>query len=255
MVVGSCAPESGAGGPMSTLQTDRAREFRERSYFVVPAFVDTAELTELRSACDLVLERVRAESSTKGHTSPSVSVLTNIGYFEVEPRALQRLTAFVASARVCAQLEGLAYADEPRTPRLKKAEYYHEQTEHDWDGDWHRDSQFVEYAPERERALVLGTTWVHVRVALAHDDRLEIVAGSHRRWDTDEELGIRKGAQRTSAKMPGASRIALRAGDACVFHAWSIHRATYQRTPLRRTLDALYAFGRLEPARYPGFGE
>jgi ectoine hydroxylase-related dioxygenase (phytanoyl-CoA dioxygenase family) len=228
---------------MSSIQSDRVQLFREHSYFVVPGFLETTELAELRHACDVVLERVRAEWSPKGHTSPSVSLFADTSYFAAEPCALERLMKFVASARVCALLEGLAYGDEESTPRLKKADYYHEQTRHDWDGDWHRDSQFTEYDPEKERALVLGTTSVHLRVALEHDDRLELVEGSHRRWDTDEELRVRKGAQRASAGMPKAIRIALRAGDACVFHAWAIHRATYQRAPLRRTLDSLYAFG------------
>jgi ectoine hydroxylase-related dioxygenase (phytanoyl-CoA dioxygenase family) len=220
------------------------RSFGERGYFVVRSFLGGAELDELRRGCDGLLDRVRAESSAKGHTSPSVSLLACAEHFAAEPAALERLLAFVSSARVCALLDGLAYADEVSSPRLKKADYYHEQTQHDWDGDWHRDTQFVEYDLERERALVLTTTSVHVRVAFEPDDRLELVEGSHRRWDSAEELGIRKGAARTSAAMPNATRVALRAGDACVFHAWSIHRATYRSTPIRRTLDALYAFGR-----------
>lgn len=240
---------------MSSFSSDRVQIFREHGYFVVPAFLGATELSELRRACDLVLERARSESNAQGHTTPSVSLLSNLDYFAEQPEALQRLTRFVASARVCALLSGLGYADEEHAPRLKKADYYHEQTQHDWDGDWHRDSQFKESEPDRERALVLSTTSVHLRVALERDDRLEVVPGSHRRWDTSEELRIRKGAQRTSAEMPGATRIELRAGDACVFHAWSIHRATYQRVPVRRTLDSLYGFARPKLARYPDFSE
>jgi hypothetical protein len=90
--------------------------------------------------------------------------------------------------------------------------------------------------------VYIGTTSsVHVRVAFENDDRLEIVPASHARWDTDEEFRLRKGSDRASDRMPGAERITLRAGDACLFHAWSIHRATYRRAPIRRTLDLLYA--------------
>ena len=229
---------------MSPIRNNRVQLFRERSYFVISAFLDPLELRELRRLGDGVLERTRASSSESGHTSPSVSLLADTDYFAERPAALERLMAIFASARVCELLDGLSSADEVRTPRLKRVDYFHEQTRHDWDGDWHRDSQFTEQEPLRERSLVLGTTALHFRVALEHDDRLEIVEGSHRRWDTDEELRIRKGAQRTSAAMPHATRVALRAGDACVFHAWSIHRATYQRSPIRRTLDASFVFGR-----------
>lgn len=230
---------------MSSISTDRVHNFRERSHFVVPAFLAKAELGELRRVCDHALERVRAESSVKGHTSPSVSLFAATDHLACDPSTIQPLLSFAASRRVCALLDGLGSDAEERAPRLKKLDYYHEQTRHDWDGDWHRDSQFTEHDPERERALVVGTTAVHVRVAFEPDDRLELVEGSHSRWDTDEELRIRKGAQRASADMPHSVRIALRPGDACVFHAWAIHRATYQCRPLRRTLDSLYTFARV----------
>ncbi|MEO8900663.1 MAG: phytanoyl-CoA dioxygenase family protein [Polyangiaceae bacterium] len=119
---------------------------------------------------------------------------------------------------------------------------YHEQTQHDWDGDWHRDSQFVHADPELERKLVASSCSVHFRVAFEDDDRLEVVPASHARWDSAEEFRIRRGGQRASNEMPGAVRVSLRAGDACLFHAWSIHRATYRQAPTRRTLDLLYAF-------------
>jgi ectoine hydroxylase-related dioxygenase (phytanoyl-CoA dioxygenase family) len=136
---------------------------------------------------------------------------------------------------------------------VENTDYYHEQTKSDWDGDWHRDSQFGQPDPAIERTRILTTTAVHVRVALEDDDRLEIVPGSHERWDTPEELHVRKGSKRAASAMTGATRIALGAGDACIFHAWSIHRGTYRRSPLRRTLDSLYAFGRppIRPAWPP----
>jgi ectoine hydroxylase-related dioxygenase (phytanoyl-CoA dioxygenase family) len=123
---------------------------------------------------------------------------------------------------------------------LEQLHYYHEQTKRDWDGDWHRDSQFGRPDPEHERARFENSVAVHVRVAFEDDDWLQIVPGSHARWDTPEELHIRRGSDRATAFMPNATRIRLRAGDGCLFHAWSIHRASYRCAPIRRTLDALY---------------
>jgi hypothetical protein len=228
---------------MTNAQRDRLQSFRVHGYFVMPAFVNGTELSELRRACDIALDRARAESSENGHTTAKIGILTEPSYFSDQPDALDRLMQFVGSARVCSLLEGLAHEGEDGVPRLKNTDYYHEQTRRDWDGDWHRDSQLGQPDPELERRRILTTTSVHVRVALEDDDRLEIVPGSHRRWDTPEELLIRKGPKRASSAMPGATRIALEAGDACVFHAWSIHRAIYRRAPLRRTLDSVYALG------------
>jgi hypothetical protein len=244
MIVSSRAPQSAAREiTMTMVPRDRLQSFRVHGYFVLPAFLNLTELSELRRACDIALGRARAESNENGHTTPKIGLFTEPSYFAHQAGALDVLAKFVGSARVCALLEGLALEGEDGTVHLKNTDYYHEQTTRDWDGDWHRDSQFGQPDPELERRRILSTTSVHVRVALEDDDRLEIVPGSHRRWDTPEELQIRKGSKRASSAMPGATRIVMGAGDACVFHAWSIHRATYQRAPLRRTLDSLYAFG------------
>ncbi|WP_437951548.1 phytanoyl-CoA dioxygenase family protein [Sorangium sp. So ce296] len=236
---------------MNTSTRDRLDTFRARGFFVVPAFLDADGRAELRRACDAALLRTRALSQETGHSTPRISLLTDgMVCFQDDPRALELIAAFVGSPRVCELLSGLARPGEADTPRLKDAHYYHEPTRRDWDGDWHRDSQFGQVDPEVERAVVATTTSVHFRVAIEDDDRLEIVPGSHARWDTPDELRIRRGADRTTPDMPNAVRVALRAGDACVFHAWSIHRATYRREPPRRTLDALYAFGRATVRRW-----
>jgi hypothetical protein len=49
---------------------------------------------------------------------------------------------------------------------------------------------------------------------------------------------------RATSEMPNAVRIELSAGSGCVFHAWTVHRATYRREPVRRTIDAVFVFAR-----------
>jgi len=218
--------------------------FCQDGYFVVPRFLAGTELDELRRPCDLALAQARTHSDQKGHSTPSINLIAAATDPGLAPAVLQSLLGFASSPRVCALLVALTYPGEDDTPRLQKLDYYHEQTKRDWDGDWHRDSQFIAHDMEHERALIANTTSVHVRVALEDDDRLELVPGSHRRWDTPAELRVRKGATRATHDMPESTRIVLRAGDVCVFHAWSIHRGTYQCRPVRRTLDCLYAFGR-----------
>lgn len=43
--------------------------------------------------------------------------------------------------------------------------------------------------------------------------------------------------------MPGGMALPLKAGDALLFHAWSIHRGRYVATQPRRTLDIIYGIG------------
>ena len=63
------------------------------------------------------------------------------------------------------------------------------------------------------------------------------------RWDLPEELDIRRGAHPNRPGMPGGGKIELGAGDACLFHAWGIHRGTYRVDIPRRTLDIIYGWG------------
>jgi ectoine hydroxylase-related dioxygenase (phytanoyl-CoA dioxygenase family) len=215
--------------------------FRRQSFVVLPQFLESNDQIVLRRACDVALEWSRAHCAETSHTTPRISLLTQGGSFEDGPALLAPVLAFASSARVCTLLASLASSDLSRMPQLKDVHYYHEQTQHDWDGDWHRDSQFSRADLGLERELIESSWSVHVRVAFEADDRLEVVPASHLRWDTAEELRVRRGSQRASAAMPNAVRVSLRPGDACLFHAWSIHRATYRRAPIRRTLDLLYA--------------
>ena len=53
-----------------------------------------------------------------------------------------------------------------------------------------------------------GSSRLSVR-GFGSDDRLEIVPGSHARWDTPDELRIRRGADRTTPDMPNAARVGV----------------------------------------------
>jgi len=216
-------------------------DFRRNGFVVLPKFLDERTRTQLREAADTALAWSRAQCIETSHTTPRISLLTQATSFKGGAATLAPILAFAGSARVCALLDAIARGSSAGVLQLKDAHYYHEQTKRDWDGDWHRDSQFSRTDPDLERELIARTCSVHVRVAFEDDDRLEVVPSSHTRWDTDEELRIRKGSNRATDQMPNAVRVPLKAGDACLFHAWSIHRATYRRTPIRRTLDLLYA--------------
>lgn len=230
----------------------RAKLFREQGFRIEPGFLAStftaAYRTKLRAACDAILERRRAQSEGIGHTTPRVSLVEAIPNADIE----EILASFVSAPALSTLLRDVTGSLAP--PRLERLDYYHEQTKRDWDGDWHRDSQFGRPDPTAEERVAVGSNAeapsLHLRVAFERDDHLEIVPGSHARWDTPEELRIRKGPARASSTMPGALRITLAPGDACIFHASTIHRATYRRDPIRRTLDVLYALGPLRPRQF-----
>lgn len=104
---------------------------------------------------------------------------------------------------------------------------------------WHRDSQYHLSIHEQIDALA-GPEVVHFRIPLASEPGIELVPGSHKRWDTDEELDVRletNGRKRYEDISSGV-RIKLEAGDLLVFSANIIHRGLYGMD--RLSLDILF---------------
>jgi hypothetical protein len=204
---------------------------------VMPRFLGVPETAELRRICDHVLAQAIAESPDRTHAS-NIAYLTERKYFRAHEADLLRLLEFLADQRIVSLLTRLS----GEFPLFHNTQYFYNPAT-SWDGDWHRDTQFLAPEVSLERERMKQHTGVHFRVAFLPDAQLEYVPGSERRWDSSAELEIRKGAQSSHSDMPGRRKIELRAGDACLFHAWGIHRGRYRADIPRRTLDVIYGWG------------
>jgi len=194
----------------------------------------------LADACDHALAQMRAASTVVGHSTTHISGFLIADYFSSRPDALARLSEFVSSPQVLMLIRDLGRPLEGE-PAVRDIQYFHEPTAADRDGAWHRDGDVLSLTGDQ--AATNHTTRLRYRVALAADDHLEYVPGSHLRADTPEELKLRTGPVRNAALALGSQRIVLEPGDVCVFDTWGIHRARYRRGRLRRTLDLLFGFG------------
>lgn len=213
----------------------RAYHWRTRGYVVLPRFLGWRDRERLRAACD------RAESAWRASLPPQQrdGPLSNMAYL-TDPRwygdgrVPAEILAFIADRSVLDLIEAITGG----APLFHNTQYFMEQRGADWDGEWHRDSQFLAPDVESEKRNIATGTGVHFRVALADDPWLRIVPGSHRRWDTAAEWSIRR--NRAGGDPSDAVSVPLKAGDAMLFHAWSIHQGLYRRAPVRRTLDVIY---------------
>lgn len=94
---------------------------------------------------------------------------------------------------------------------------------------WHRDIQYTGLSVEDQQRALGSLQVVHLRVALRPEPGLELVPGSHQRWDTEEEFAVRmeQGGNRSSDALAGARQVALQTGDLLVFSANMLHRGLY----------------------------
>jgi ectoine hydroxylase-related dioxygenase (phytanoyl-CoA dioxygenase family) len=204
---------------------------------ILPDFLQKPEIAELRRICDRVLNEVLANTPDRANAS-NIAYLTERRYFGAAEADLLRLLEFIADQRIVSLLTHLS----GEVPLFHNTQYFYNPST-SWDGDWHRDTQFLAPETALEQERMKQHTGVHFRVALLADSQLEYVPGSEQRWDVARELEIRKGSEPSRSDMPGRRKIELRAGDACLFHAWGIHRGTYRADVPRRTLDIIYGWG------------
>ena len=120
------------------------------------------------------------------------------------------------------------------------------------EGNWHRDMQFLLPTEEALREWIesnrRGETahpvdGIQFQVALVDNDDVEYVPYSATRYDSPEELRIRRsegGAHDTDADMPNANRVELRAGDALIFNPNGLHRGRYHVEIPRLTMMFTY---------------
>lgn len=104
---------------------------------------------------------------------------------------------------------------------------------------WHRDPQYHLSVEEQKEAL-LGPNVLHVRIPLVDEPGLELVPGTHRRWDSNEELDVRleQSGRKNYEDLSTGVRVTLNAGDLLVFSANMIHRGIYGMD--RLSLDILF---------------
>ena len=216
---------------------DVAKRWGAHGYAVIPGFLTASEIDRLRRICDHVLEQVAGEDPRLA-AARNIAFLTEQRYFRSREDDLLKLLEFIADERIVSILRHIA----GEMPLFHNTQYFYNPTE-SHDGEWHRDTQFLACDETLERQRMKQHTGVHFRVAFLPDRQLEYVPGSEQRWDTPEELSIRKGDHPTSSDMPGGITIDLAPGDACLFHAWGIHRGTYRPAIPRRTLDIIYGWG------------
>jgi hypothetical protein len=209
---------------------------------VVRGLLDAARVSALREVCDEIFEQWLAESDDPAAAAnyTNMAFLTEPRFLDGRPRRSATLLGAVADERVLDVVSHLVGRELP----FFNTQYFFEPATETRRGDWHRDQQFGAPDEETERARGRSTVGVHAHLALAPDDHLEYVPGSHARPDTPAESAIRRGldgAAKNSDAMPGAQRISLGAGDAAFFSPWGIHRGRYVAGLVRRTFDVIYS--------------
>jgi hypothetical protein len=209
--------------------------------------LDVAQTARLRRICDRVLERWRRRDPETGLASdPNATVMRHLNhpaYFSAGAPGLEDVLGLAAHPKLI-ELGRLILGEQPM---FRCTSYFMNPLDTSLDGDWHRDSQYMTPDEASERAMLLeggdSGDGVQLQVELVPSNDVELVPGSHLRYDTPAEYAIRRadgGRQNRSNHMPGALRISLGVGDAAAINSLGIHRGRYHTDKLRRTAMITY---------------
>jgi hypothetical protein len=223
--------------------------WREHGFVVIPRLFSPERVGRLLPICERIVEQWRARDPQSGQgAGPDATVMRHLNhaaYFRDHPGDFAPLMDAIAEPDVLAIARAL-FLDEPI---FRCTSFWMNPTGSGFEGNWHRDSQFTAQTEGEEREAIMkgalsGGGGAQIQIALVPSDDVEIVPGSHLRWDTDDEYAIRRAdGQRNNRSngMPGAVRVALQPGDGVMFNSFALHRGRYHHDRPRRTLMLTYS--------------
>lgn len=211
--------------------------FDEQGYVLVKNLLPPTAIENLSK----IVDRVQAQWMRENHADyverrlVNMHSLTSMRYFEDDKTERTRFFDSIASSAVTALIRGMFGND-----------IYFHNTQlffNPYDSNslpyWHRDMQYSpvdDAAQANEQRNLLS---LHVRIPLIKEKGVELIAGTHRRWDTELEKNVRfeLNDHKNSEDLPGAVLIDAEPGDVLVFDAQMIHRGNYRLNESRKSLD------------------
>lgn len=234
-----------------------AGHWQQHGYIIVRELLPANRAAELAQIAELILQQwyVRSPETGEAGGGPDATVMRHLNhpdYFAQAGRSdlvqLLDTVADEAVLQVCGRI--LAASALFRCTSLFMNPQHVSQ-----DGNWHRDSQFHHPDEDEEKQAIaaggdLGRS-VQLQVALVPSSDVEVVPGSHLRWDSPAEYAIRRAEDKINSRannMPDAVRVELEPGDAVAFNPLALHRGRYHADKRRRTLMLTYT-----SAQHPRF--
>jgi ectoine hydroxylase-related dioxygenase (phytanoyl-CoA dioxygenase family) len=104
---------------------------------------------------------------------------------------------------------------------------------------WHRDMQYSLIPDDIQESEQKNMISLHIRIPLIKESGVEVIPGTHKRWDTELEKNVRLelNGHSNNENLPNSKLIELNVGDVLIFNAQMIHRGNYQLNESRKALD------------------
>ncbi|KEQ16284.1 phytanoyl-CoA dioxygenase family protein [Endozoicomonas numazuensis] len=206
----------------------------KNGYIYLPDFFTDKELSEIKPVLLKFHKAWIADNQPFYHEKAVNSAyLTGTKYLN----NLERLVLFklIASEKIAYLLQSLPF----QNPAFMNTQLFFNPHNPHQKNYWHRDPQY--HLPEEQQKQALkGPEVIHLRIPLENEPGIELIPGTHKNWDSKEELAIRleKNGKKNHENLSTGKVIPLQKGDLLLFSANMIHRGLYGKD--RLALDVLF---------------
>lgn len=208
--------------------------YKDNGYCVVRQLFNAEELNNIKTIVEKFHQSWKQKHSEfYHHNAINSAYLTGTEHLNQSDR--NTLFKFIGSNKMMARVRDIiAHQPSFMNTQLFFNPYHAEQNNY-----WHRDMQYHLSIPQQKAALN-DSEVVHFRIPLNDEPGIELIPGTHKRWDSEQELDIRleNDGHKNHEPIDGAVTIALQAGDLLMFSANMIHRGLYGMN--RLALDVIF---------------
>lgn len=198
-------------------------DYNEHGYFVIRDFFNAAEISSLRKVILKFHELWKQDNAAfYREVAFNSSLITGSKYLAEDDRLT--LFNFISSKKIM-NIVDLVITD---NPAFMNTQLFFNPVNPQLKDFWHRDCQY-DHDVDVQKKVIHETQVLHLRVPLFDELGMELVPGTHKRWDNEEEFNVRqeeKGRESNETLSTG-KKIQLAAGDLLVFSADMIHRGLY----------------------------
>ena len=198
-------------------------DYNEHGYFVIRDFFNAAEISSLRKVILKFHELWKQDNAAfYREVAFNSSLITGSKYLARDDRLT--LFNFISSKKIMNIVDAVITDN----PAFMNTQLFFNPVNPQLKDFWHRDCQY-DHDVDVQKKVIHETQVLHLRVPLFDELGMELVPGTHKRWDNEEEFNVRqeeKGRESNEALSTG-KKIQLAAGDLLVFSADMIHRGLY----------------------------
>jgi len=197
--------------------------YNDQGYFVIRDYFNASEIASLRKVISIFHEAWKKDNAEFYQEEAfNSSLITGSQYLAYDERV--KLFNFISSKKIMAIVDTVMQAN----PYFMNTQLFFNPVNPKQKDFWHRDCQY-DYDVEDQIKVIQETQVVHLRIPLFDELGMELIPGTHKRWDNEEEFDVRQEEKGrvSSESLPSGKKISLAAGDLLVFSADMIHRGLY----------------------------